>query len=94
MNPEKHVKNASKEMTLADSSEVPTRARSAHVVGQYIKDRKVHYERGRTVKTSPVLFRLADLPDNQATRKRVELLVREINRECRLAHAPLRVRLV
>ena len=41
MNLQKHVKSPMEEWMVADASPVPTRARSPHVVGHYIKDRKL-----------------------------------------------------
>jgi hypothetical protein len=96
VNLEKHVKSSVEEVMLADSSEVPGRARSPHVVGHYIKEKKLQYEGGHrdVIRPAPVLVRLEGVSTDRTTRERLERFIREMNRECRVAHAPLRLRIV
>jgi hypothetical protein len=96
VNLEKHVRSPLEEMMLADSSEVPGRARSPHVVGRYIKEKKLRYEasRGNIPRPTPFLVRLEGVSTDRPTRERLERFIREMNRECRLAHAPLSMRIL
>lgn len=96
MNLQKHVKSPMEEWMLADASPVPTRARSPHVVGHYIRDRKLRYQGSRrdVPMPAPVLIRLDGLPTDLATRNRIERLIRDMNHQCRLARAPLNVRIL
>jgi hypothetical protein len=92
----KHIKSPLEEIMRADSSEVPSRARSPHIIGHYIKDRKLHYEGNRRnlTRPAPVLVRLEGVPSDPATRQRLERAIREMNREFRVAHTALSVRIV
>ena len=96
MNLEKHVKSPLDEWMLADASPVPTRARSPHVVGHYIKDRKLRYQGSRrdVPMPAPVLIRLDGVATDRVTRKRIERLIRDMNHQCRLAHTPLNLRVL
>ncbi len=96
MNVEKHVKSPLEEWLFADSSPVPGKARSARIVGHYIKDKKRRYTKGHpgVVKPAPILLRLEGLPGDPATRERIERQIREANRQWRLANLPLRAKLL
>lgn len=96
MNSGKHVKSPLEQWMFADSSLVPSRARSAHIVGCYIKDKKLRYTGGHpsVVKPAPLLLRLEELPNDSATCERIEHQIREANRQWRLANVHLRARLL
>lgn len=96
MNLEKHVKRPVEEWMFADSSLVPIHMRSAHIVGCYIKDKKLRYAGSRpsAVKPMPLLVRLEGLPTDDATRERIEHQIREANRQWRLADVHIRARIV
>lgn len=96
MNIGKHVKGPLEEWMFADSSLVPSRVRSAHIVGHYIKDKKLRYagDHPNVIRLAPLLLRLERLPTDRATRERIERQIRDANRQWRLANAHLRARVV
>jgi hypothetical protein len=96
VNLEKHVKRPVEQWMFADSSLVPSHTRSAHIIGHYIKDKKMRYARSypNAVRRVPLLVRLEGLPTDDATRERIERQIREANRQWRLANAHIRARMV
>jgi hypothetical protein len=93
----KHVKRPLEEWMLADESPLPTRARSAHIVGCYIKDRKLKYLAQRQGSASPpaqVIVRLGRLSGDPDSRQRIEQQVRAVNHRLQMAGTPFRVRLI
>lgn len=96
MNLEKHVKRPVEEWMFADSSLVPSHTRSAHIIGHYIKDKKLRYagSHPNAVRAVPFLVRLEGLPTDAATHERIERQIREANRQWRLANANIRARMV
>lgn len=96
VNLEKHVKRAVEEWIFADSSLVPSHSRSAHIIGHYIKDKKLRYagSHPNAVRPAPLLVRLEGLPTDEATNERIERQIREANRQWRLANANIRARMV
>jgi hypothetical protein len=92
----KHVKGPVEEWTFADSNLVPSRARSAHIVGHYIKDRKRRYSGSHpdAARGVPFLLRLEGFPAYPATRTRIERQIREANRQSRLANVPVRAKIM
>ncbi len=96
MNLEKHVKRPVEEWMFADSSLVPSHTRSAHIIGHYIKDKKLRYAGGHpnAVRAVPFLVRLEGLRTDAATHERIERQIREANRQWRLANANIRARVI
>jgi hypothetical protein len=93
----KHVKRPVEEMMLADESLLPTRARSSHVVGRYIKDRKLKYSVQRQAGASPpapVILRLESLDGGPVSRERIDERIRAVNHRLQRTGAPFRVRLI
>jgi hypothetical protein len=96
-NVEKHPKRPVEELEEADSSAVPTRARSPHLVGRYIKNREDHV-RGRA--SGPehgalaVLLRLEELPATPRNIARIREQVRLLNRQLAASGTPFRLRMV
>jgi len=93
MNLEKHVKTPTQELLGADFSLAPGQARSPHLVGHYIKDRKRHYESPKhIVKPLPILMRLEGLAGDPATRERIQHRVQKMNQVFQRTQVPFRMR--
>jgi hypothetical protein len=87
VNPEKHRKPAASEWLEADESDVPTRARSPHIVGHYIKNHRKQ-STGARARPATVLLQVSGEP------KRVQEITEELNRRLHLLKLPLRFRVV
>jgi hypothetical protein len=97
MNREKHPKTAMVEMLLADESTVPTRARSNHVVGHYIKDRNIKYTGGRSrleATPAPFLIRLDGASRGPDAESELRVKVFQMNSRLRRARLPFRLRML
>lgn len=94
-NLEKHVKALVHQVAEAESSLVPTRARSAHLVDRYIKiPRRKRVGGGRGSPSSPVLLRMDGVAGTPDARARLQKRVEELNAELREANVPCRLRVV
>lgn len=96
-NIEKHVRSLSELLMDSDSILVPTRARSAHLVGKYIKSR----HRGRQaspVRTrkpaAPFILKLEGVRANHETVERVQRRVEAINKMLDISGTPFRLRII
>ncbi len=94
-NIEKHPKHSLEQIDEADFSGVPTHARSAHLIGRYIKNQQSD-SRGRTreVRPGPVIVRLEDLPATPGNRERIRARVRLLNRHLAASGTPFRLRVI
>jgi hypothetical protein len=105
-NLEKHQKHLTEELEFADFSDVPTCARSSHLIGHYIKNR--HKTPGRKLvagsstrdmiagvegAANGVVLRLDSLPVTPAARKRLERRVADWNHEFSQCGVPVRFRM-
>ena len=95
-NLEKHPQRLIEQIDKADFSAVPTRARSPHLVGSYIKSLRndVH---GRTSgpedRTHAFILRL-DLPATSSNIERIRERVRLLNRKLAASGTPFRLRMI
>ncbi len=92
-NIEKHPKQPLEQLEQADFSAVPTRARSPHLIGRYIKNQQTD-DRGRGGEgpTRPVILRLEDLPATPGNVERIRERVRLLNRHLAASGTPFRLR--
>ena len=96
-NIEKHVMSLPELLMDSDAILVPTRARSAHLVGRYIKGRhrSRHPPSARTSKpAAPYVLRLEGVRANLETVERVQRRVEAINRWLDNTRTPFRLRLI
>ncbi len=96
-NIEKHPKHPIEQIDEADSSLVPTCARSPRLVGRYIKNRlggfrsltpQAQKQNGATI------IRLETLPATPGNVERIQERVRELNRRLAESGTPFRLRVV
>jgi hypothetical protein len=90
-NLQKHVKSVSDEWLEAETNPIPTHARSPHILGYYIKDRRLdpwRYTAPRRPARQKLLIRMAGQPADLDERVRV------INRKLKENGAPFRLRRV
>ena len=96
-NLEKHRKALFEQLADAECSLAPTHARGAHLVGQYIKGRRVDQQSSRgTVKPAvpPFVLRLEEVPATPVRLARIRKRVEEINRQLRQSEIPVRLRVM
>jgi len=91
-NLEKHRKQPLEEFEQADFSTVPTRARSPHVVGNYIKNRQ-HDTRHRAGQQN-VLLRMDDIPATPTNIERLRVRIRKLNHRLADSGTPFRIRMI
>ncbi len=94
-NIEKHPKQPLEQIDQADSSEVPTCARAAHLIGRCIKNQQSD-GRGRTgeERPRPVILRLDDLPATTSNLERIRERIRLLNRRLAASGTPFRLRVI
>lgn len=96
-NIEKHLKSPLEELDQADFSLVPAHARSARLVGRYIKNRRPvrrnHIPR-RVERAQPIILALEDLPATPSNLEYIRQRVKSINRQLVEAEVPFRLRVV
>jgi hypothetical protein len=96
-NLEKYPKSPIEQLERAESSDVPTSARSPRVVGRYIKNRQGDTRGsafGRSHATGGVILRLEDVAATPGNIERIRERVRQLNNQLAAAGAPLRLRMI
>lgn len=96
-NLQKHVKTFLYRSDESDFDQIPTRARSARVLGRYTKNRRLQMRRVRKpaedTAAQPVVIRL-ELEATPGNVARMEERVRRLNRELEESGAPVRLRMI
>jgi hypothetical protein len=96
-NLEKYPKSPLQQLELAESSDIPTRARSPRLVGRYIKNRQSDTRGsafGHSPATGGVILRLEDVAATPGNVERIRERIRQLNRQLAASGAPLRLRMI
>ncbi len=96
-NLQKHVKTFLYQSDDSEFDQIPTRARSARMVGRYTKNRRLWPRRVRKpaedAAVQPVVIRL-ELKPTPGNLARMEERVRRLNRELEESGTPMRLRMI